>query len=66
METGNLRKWEVGKTCQNAPASWVVRDFQDSQRRTFDEMPDIRERGTYRAHLQQEDRSSSEGWGAIP
>jgi hypothetical protein len=35
---------------------------EDSQGGTFDEMPNSKER-ELEAHLQQEDRTSSEGWG---
>ena len=44
METGNLRRWEVGRTFQNVPETWEVRDSQDSKGGTLDEMPDSRER----------------------
>jgi hypothetical protein len=44
METGNLRREEVGGTLQNAPETWEVRDSQDSKGRTLDEMPNSRKR----------------------
>ena len=44
METGNLRKYELGVTLQNAPETWEVRDSQDSKGGTLDEMPNSRER----------------------
>jgi hypothetical protein len=44
METGNLRKYEVGGTLHNAPETWEVRDSQNSKGRTLYEMPDSRER----------------------
>ena len=44
METGNLRRYELGVTLQNAPETWEVRDSQDSKGGTLDEMPDSRER----------------------
>ena len=45
METGNLKKSDVGGTPQNAPETWEVRDSQHSQGGTLDEMPNSRERG---------------------
>ena len=44
METGNLGRLKVGRTLQNVPETWEVRDSQDSKGRTLDEMPDRRER----------------------
>jgi hypothetical protein len=44
METGNLRRYELGVTLQNAPETWEVRDSQDSKGGTFNEMPNSRER----------------------
>jgi hypothetical protein len=44
METGNLGKEEVGRTLQNAPEIWEVRDSKDSKGGTLDEMLDSRER----------------------
>ena len=34
----------MGESLQNVPETWEVRDFQDSKRRTLDEMPNIGER----------------------
>jgi len=31
METGNLRRKEVGRTLQNVPETWEVRDSQNSK-----------------------------------
>jgi hypothetical protein len=56
--------WGGGMTLQNAPETWEVRNSQDSKGGTLDEMPNSRERGTYRTHLQEEDRASNEGGGA--
>ena len=44
METGNLRRQDVGRTLQNVPETWEVRDSQDSKGGTLDEMPNSRER----------------------
>jgi hypothetical protein len=44
METGNLRRSEDGRTLQNVPETWEVRDSQDSKGGTLDEMPNSRER----------------------
>ena len=44
METGNLGRLKVGRTLQNVPETWEVRDSQDSKAGTLDEMPDSRER----------------------
>jgi hypothetical protein len=44
METGNLRKQEVGGTLQNAPETWEIRDSQESKGGTLGEMPDSRDR----------------------
>jgi hypothetical protein len=44
METGNLRKYKFGGTLENAPETWEVRDSQDSNGGTLDEVPDSRER----------------------
>ena len=44
METGNLGRLKVGRTLQNVPETWEVRDSQDSKRGTLDEMPDRGER----------------------
>jgi hypothetical protein len=43
METGNLLKKEVG-SLQNVPETWEVRDSQDSNGGTLDEMPSSGER----------------------
>ena len=42
METGNLRKYEVGGTLHNAPETWEMRDSIGG---TLNEMPNSRERG---------------------
>jgi hypothetical protein len=44
METGNLGRLKVGRTLQNVPETWEVRDSQDSKRGALDEMPKSRER----------------------
>jgi hypothetical protein len=44
METGNLGKYEVEGTFQNAPETWEVRYSQDSKGGTLDEMLNSRER----------------------
>ena len=44
MEIGNLWRWEVGRTFQNVPETWEVRDSQDSKGGTLDEMPNSGER----------------------
>jgi hypothetical protein len=44
METGNIRREEVGGTLQNVPETWEVKDFQESKGGTFDEILDSRER----------------------
>ena len=44
METGSLRRYELGVTLQNAPETWEVRDSQDSKGGTLDEMPNSGER----------------------
>jgi hypothetical protein len=59
METSNLRKEELGGILQNASESWEMRGSQESKLGSLDEKGE----GTYRAHLQQENRTSSEGWG---
>jgi hypothetical protein len=64
METGNLRRKEVGGTFQNAPETWEIRDFQDSKGGTLDARQ--QGEGTFRTHLQQEDSTSSKGWGCHP
>jgi hypothetical protein len=38
METGNLRKLEVGENPLNAPETWEVRNSQDSKGGTLDKM----------------------------
>ena len=40
----NNYRYEIGEIPQNAPETWEVRDSQDSQEGTFDEMPDSREK----------------------
>jgi hypothetical protein len=55
----------LGGTLQNAPDTWEGRDSQNSKEGTLDEVPDSRE-GTYRVHLQQKVRTSSERGGAVP
>jgi hypothetical protein len=53
MQTGYLRKYEVGGTLQNAPETWELRDSQNLKGGTLDEITDTRERKrTYRAHFQ--------------
>ena len=52
LTEGQQKEWKhatsggrrLGGTLQNAPETWEVRDFQDSKRRTLDEMPNIGER----------------------
>jgi hypothetical protein len=44
METGNLRKKEVGVGLQNVPETWEVRDSQDSKGGILDKMLNYRER----------------------
>jgi len=44
METGNLRRKEVGRILQNVPETREVRDSQDSKADTLDEMPYSEER----------------------
>jgi len=39
METGDIRRKEVGRTLQNVPETWEVRDSQDTKWGTLDEMP---------------------------
>jgi hypothetical protein len=51
-------------TLQNTPETWQVGDSQESKGGTFDEMSDTRERELI--EVQQEDRTSSEGWGCYP
>jgi hypothetical protein len=55
-----------GCTLQNSPATWEVRDSQDSKEGILDEMLDSRGRVLNRVHLQQEDRASNEREGAHP
>ena len=43
METGNLRREEVGGTLQNVPETWKIRDSQDSKGGILDKMPNSRE-----------------------
>ena len=38
------REVGCGRTLQNVPETWEVRDSQDSNRRTLDEMPESKER----------------------
>ena len=44
METGNLRKQEVGGNPQNSPETWDLSNSQDSKGGALDELPNSRER----------------------
>lgn len=44
METGYLKRKEVGRTLQNEPKIWEVRDSKDSKGGTLDEMSYSEER----------------------
>jgi hypothetical protein len=39
-----LGDWRLGKTFQNEPETWEVKDSQDTKGGTFDVMPDRKER----------------------
>ena len=39
METDDHSRKEVGKTLQNVPETWKVRDSQDPKKGTLDKMP---------------------------
>jgi hypothetical protein len=65
MYTGNFAGVGGWGTLQNAPETWEVRDSQDSNGGTLDEMLDSRVRELIEP-TSQEDRTSSEGWGCHP
>jgi hypothetical protein len=44
METGNVRRYKVEGTLQNAPETWEMRDSEYSKGGTLVEMPHSRER----------------------
>jgi hypothetical protein len=66
METGNLRKKEVGVGLQNVPETWEVRDSQDSKGGTLDEMPNSGERECVKFTSSRKTGYQVEGWGCHP
>jgi len=68
MESGNLGSWEIGRTLQNIPETWKVKDSQDSsgERGTQGEMPYCEERELIESTSSRKTRPQAREWSYYP